>query len=78
MKRTHVVFGAAGGLGSAIVRKQLLDAHQAGSVRAVIPRFPNMYGPNVTSHLSLPIFREALSGMAATWPGKPDVPHDLV
>lgn len=60
------------------IEKQLLDAHQAGDIRTVIPRFPNIYGPNVTSRLSLPIFREALSGMAASWPGRADVPHDLV
>jgi nucleoside-diphosphate-sugar epimerase len=60
------------------IEKQLLDAHRAGSVRTVIPRFPNIYGPNVTSRLSLPIFREAMSGVAASWPGRSDVPHDLV
>ncbi len=60
------------------VEKQLLDAHQAGQARVVIPRFPHFYGPNVSSPLSLPIFRTAMSGAPANWPGKPDVPHDLI
>lgn len=60
------------------IEERLLDAHHAGRVRAVIPRFPNLYGPGVSNPLSLSIFREALTGAAASWPGKSDVPHDLI
>jgi nucleoside-diphosphate-sugar epimerase len=60
------------------MEKMLLDAHRAGQVHVVIPRFTNFYGPNVTSRLTLPIFRAAMTGAAASWPAKPDVPHDLV
>ncbi len=60
------------------IEQQLMDAHAAGRIRAVIPRFPHFYGPNVTAGLMLPIFRTALSGAAATWPGRADVPHDLI
>ncbi len=60
------------------IEKQLLDAHRAGRLRAVIPRFPSFYGPNVTSRLSLPIFREAMTGAPASWPGRPDLPHDMI
>lgn len=60
------------------IERQILDAHEAGQVRAVIPRFPHFYGPNVTSRLTLPIFRTALSAAAGSWPGNPNVPHDFV
>lgn len=60
------------------IETQLLDAHRAGGVRVVIARFPAFFGPNVSSPLSLPLFREALTGAAASWPGRPDVPHDLI
>lgn len=60
------------------IEKLLLDADRAGHVHAVIPRFTNFYGPNVTSRLTLPVFRSAMTGAAASWPGKADVPHDLI
>lgn len=56
----------------------LLEADRAGHVRAVIERLPDLYGPNVTSRLTLPIFRAAMSGAAASWPGRADMPHDLL
>ena len=66
-----------GQLRNAMERK-LMDAHQAGDVRVVIPRFPDSYGPNVTNKLMAPIFEAALVGKKASWPGKLDVPHNLV
>ena len=66
-----------GQLRNALERK-LMDAHQAGDVRVVIPRFPDYYGPNVTNKLMAPIFEAALVGRKASWMGKLDVPHDLV
>ena len=60
------------------MERKLMDAHQAGEVRVVIPRFPDYYGPNVTNKLIAPIFEAALASKKASWPGKLDVPHDLV
>ncbi|MBL7074284.1 NAD-dependent epimerase/dehydratase family protein [candidate division KSB1 bacterium] len=60
------------------MERMLMDAHQAGDVHVVIPRFPDYYGPNVTNKLMAPIFEAALAGKKASWPGKLDVPHDLV
>lgn len=61
-----------------MMERKLMDAHQAGDVHVVIPRFPDYYGPNVTNKLVAPIFEAALTGKKASWPGKLDVPHDLV
>jgi nucleoside-diphosphate-sugar epimerase len=66
-----------GRLRNALERK-LMEAHQAGEVPIVIPRFPDYYGPNVTNKLMAPIFEAALRNKKASWPGKLDVPHDLV
>ena len=66
-----------GQLRNAIERK-LIDANLMGDVQVVIPRFPDYYGPNVTNKLMAPIFQAALAGKKASWPGKLDVPHDLV
>lgn len=60
------------------IEQTLMDAHRAGEVQVVIPRFPDFYGPNVTNPLMTPIFQSALAGKEAGWPGKLDVPHDLV
>lgn len=60
------------------IERKLMDAHQAGKVRVVIPRFPDYYGPNVTNKLVAPIFEVALAGKKASWFGKLDVPHDFV
>ena len=66
-----------GQLRNAIERK-LIDANLMGDVNVVIPRFPEYYGPNVTNKLMVQIFQAALEGRKAVWPGKLDVPHDLV
>lgn len=60
------------------MEERLMEAHRAGEVPVVIPRFPDFYGPNVTNPLVAPIFRQALKGEAAAWPAKLDVPHDLI
>ena len=44
----------------------------------VIPRFPDWYGPNVTSRPVGPIFMAALEGKRANWIGDLETPHDLV
>jgi nucleoside-diphosphate-sugar epimerase len=60
------------------LERKLMDAHNKGKVRVVIPRFPDYYGPNVTNKLMKPIFTAALSGKKARWIGNLDVRHDLV
>lgn len=66
-----------GKLRNAIERK-LMDAHKAGDVIVVIPRFPDYYGPNVVNRLIAPIFENAIAGKKAQWFGKVDVPHNLI
>jgi nucleoside-diphosphate-sugar epimerase len=66
-----------GRLRNAIERK-LMDAHKAGEMTVVIPRFPDYYGPNVVNRLVAPIFENAILGKKAQWIGKLNVPHDLV
>jgi nucleoside-diphosphate-sugar epimerase len=60
------------------MEQRLMQVHEAGEISAVIPRFPDLYGPNVTNPQMAPLFRSALSGKTGTWPGKLDVPHDLL
>ena len=57
---------------------RLMEAHRAGEVPVVIPRFPDFYGINVTNPLFAPLFQAVLQGKTATWPARLDVPHDLV
>jgi nucleoside-diphosphate-sugar epimerase len=60
------------------IERRLIDAHKAGDVIVVIPRFPDYYGPNVVNRLMGPIFENATSGKKAQWIGKLNVPHDLI
>ena len=58
--------------------QRLMKAHEEGEISAVIPRFPDLYGPNVTNPQMSPLFRSAISGKTGTWPGRLDVPHDFL
>ena len=60
------------------VERKLIDANLMDDVKVVIPRFPEYYGPNVKSWLMAPIFQSALDGKTADWPGKLEIPHDLI
>jgi nucleoside-diphosphate-sugar epimerase len=60
------------------MEERLMKAHEAGEISTVIPRFPDLYGPNVTNPQMAPLFRSALAGKTSTWPGKLNVPHDLL
>jgi nucleoside-diphosphate-sugar epimerase len=53
---------------------RLLDAHRRGTVRAVIGRASELYGPHVESLLGANLFRAALTGGRAMWPGSLDSP----
>jgi nucleoside-diphosphate-sugar epimerase len=60
------------------LEKKLMDAHNNGKIKTVIPRFPDYYGPNVTNNLMKPIFLAAISGEKASWIGNLDVQHCFV
>jgi nucleoside-diphosphate-sugar epimerase len=65
--------GAKGAL-RAELADRLLDAHRRGDVRAVIGRASELYGPHVESLLGANLFRAALNGGRAMWPGSLDSP----
>jgi len=60
------------------IEGKLMNAHKAGDVSVVIPRFPDYYGPNVVNRLMGPIFENAIVGKRAQWIGNLNVPHDLI
>jgi nucleoside-diphosphate-sugar epimerase len=60
------------------IEGKLMNAHKAGDVSVVIPRFPDYYGPNVVNRLMGPIFESAIVGKRAQWIGNLNVPHDLI
>lgn len=60
----------------AALADQLLAAHRAGRVRAVIGRAADYYGPRGRqSHVGERVFVPALAGKPAQFVGDPDVPH---
>lgn len=54
--------------------ERLMQAHTHGKVRAVIGRAAELFGPQVESLIGANIFRAALKGKQALWPGKLDSP----
>ncbi|PKB82386.1 MAG: hypothetical protein BZY88_04760 [SAR202 cluster bacterium Io17-Chloro-G9] len=60
------------------IERKLVDANLMGDAKVVIPRFPDFYGPNVANRMVVNIFEAALAGKKAKWPGKLDVPHDMI
>lgn len=66
-----------GGL-RATIEGKLLEMHQQGTARVVIPRFPHFIGPNVTNPVVAPLFEAALVGREAGWPANLDAPHDFI
>jgi nucleoside-diphosphate-sugar epimerase len=76
----HVVVGATGGTGTALV-KELLDrgekvlaVSRRGDVRVVIARGGELYGPAVESVLGQNLFGRAVLGRRPIWFGNPDRP----
>lgn len=54
----------------------LMEAHQSGSIKAVIGRASDFYGPNVlTSHAGERLFPAALAGKPVQLLSNPDSPH---
>lgn len=60
------------------IEGKLMNAHKAGDVSVVIPRFPDYYGPNVVNRLMGPIFENAIAGKRSQWIGNLNLPHDLI
>lgn len=59
-----------------VMTEMLMEAHNAGRVRATIGRASDFFGPGVTgSALGDRIFPAALAGKTAQVLGNPDVPH---
>lgn len=55
----------------------LMEYHNKGRIHAVIPRFTDFYGPNVTNDLYGAMFRNALKGNPVLWPLNADMPHSF-
>lgn len=60
------------------VERMFLEAHRAGRVDLVLPRYPDFYGPGVVHDLFRPIFEGALDGKPCRWPIDADSPHEFV
>jgi len=61
------------------LEQTLMNAHQGGQVRVVIPRLPDFFGPHVTNKLfGEMIFAAAVRRKKVKWVGRLDVPHDFV
>jgi nucleoside-diphosphate-sugar epimerase len=56
----------------------VLAAHGQGSLRTLIVRLPDFYGPNADIGLANPVFRAALQGKTANWVGPVNTPHEFV
>jgi nucleoside-diphosphate-sugar epimerase len=56
----------------------VMDAHAKGQIQALILRIRDFYGPNATNSLADQIFRSALDGKTANWPGPVNAPHEFV
>lgn len=55
---------------------RLLDAHRAGTVRAVIGRASDYYGPGAVNSLAgTQVFPAVVTGKTARWAGSLDAPH---
>jgi nucleoside-diphosphate-sugar epimerase len=55
-----------------------LSADGTGSLRTLILRLPDFYGPHAELSLADQVFRGALDGKAANWIGPADLPHEFV
>ncbi len=62
----------------ATIESDYMAAHAKGSLRLVLPRYPDFYGPNVLNPLLAPIFDGAVSGGGCRWPLNADLLHEFV
>jgi nucleoside-diphosphate-sugar epimerase len=65
-----------------VLRKEiddmLLEAHDKGEIRVVIPRLTTFYGAHVTGTFIAGVFESARLGRKAMWFSKLDQPHSLI
>jgi nucleoside-diphosphate-sugar epimerase len=55
----------------------LMEYHNKGDIKVVIPRFADFYGPNVTNDLYGAMFRNSIEGKTVVWPLNLDVTHNF-
>jgi nucleoside-diphosphate-sugar epimerase len=55
----------------------VLEADAKGTLRGLIVRLPDFYGPHADNSLANPILRAALQGKTATWPGPATAVHEF-
>jgi len=60
------------------VERLFLDAHRAGRVDLVLPRYPDFYGPGVMHDFFRPILEGALDGKPCRWPIDADALHEFI
>ncbi|HSA53917.1 MAG TPA: NAD-dependent epimerase/dehydratase family protein [Yinghuangia sp.] len=66
------------GRARAEVDRLILDAHQAGRIRATLGRASDYYGPGgVNTTIGPTVFAAALAGKTARWVGDLDQPHTV-
>jgi len=56
----------------------VLAAHAEGALQGMIVRLPDFYGPHAEQGLAQLVFKAALAGKTANWPGVVNAPHEFV
>ncbi|MGD0048252.1 MAG: NAD(P)H-binding protein [Bryobacteraceae bacterium] len=59
-------------------QEDLVMAAHRGALRTMVVRLPDFYGPHTGRSLAGRIFRSALDGKTATWPGPAGTPHEFI
>ena len=57
--------------------EEILVNHNEGKINAVIARFSDFYGPNVTNKFAGPLFDNPLDNKAASWLADLEQPHSM-
>jgi len=73
----HTSISAKGLLRSRLA-DELLQKHREGSIKVLIARFGDFYGPNVVNGFTLPLFKNPLNDKASSWIGDLDKKHSLI
>lgn len=60
------------------LEETIMAAHNEKTIEAVIPRFPDFFGINVTNELMGPLFNAPIKGHTAYWLGDGNTQHDLI
>jgi nucleoside-diphosphate-sugar epimerase len=57
--------------------EEILEKHKEGKIKAVIARFSDFYGPNVTNKFAGPLFEKPLENKAPSWLADLNQPHSM-